>query len=99
MSSITITKRTHQKPWVAVVKTADGRVGKYQDFDERADAEAHVAKYGGFVAEPPNGNAPDWAVVDGALTLDPLPVSAAEPSLMERIASLEEEIASMKAMP
>tara|TARA_Y100000310_G_scaffold122525_1_gene121202 strand:+ start:5281 stop:5676 length:396 start_codon:yes stop_codon:yes gene_type:complete len=38
------------KQFVAIVGSEDNKVAKYQDFDTIKEAQAHVAKYGGFVA-------------------------------------------------
>ena len=50
------------KSYLAVVKSSNNKVDKYMDFDDKSDADAHVATYGGFVAETPDGNMDYWTV-------------------------------------
>lgn len=50
--------------YIAVVSHADNKITKYQDFAKQADANAHVAKHGGFVCAKPDGSLNYW-VVDG----------------------------------
>ena len=50
------------KDYVAIVKTANNRVIKLQDFDAESDANAHVATYGGFVVENPGGGSQYWVI-------------------------------------
>ena len=59
----------------AIVKlTPDNRVDTYMYFDTLAEAEAHVAKYGGFVWDNVNDvPAEDLLVVGGNVTVSPLP--------------------------
>jgi hypothetical protein len=48
--------------FIAVVKSTDGNLDKYQDFAVEADAVSHVETYGGFVAPDPGGNTGYWVV-------------------------------------
>ena len=48
--------------YIAIVKSTDGNLDKYQDFAVEADAVSHVATYGGFVAADPGGNTSYWVV-------------------------------------
>ena len=51
--------------YLAVVKVENNRIAKYQDFESKSDADAHVGVYGGFaVATPASGSLNYW-VVDG----------------------------------
>jgi len=57
--------------YIAVVKNEDNKVTKYQDFASKSDADAHVATYGGFVADKPDDYRMKYWVVDGEkLTFD-----------------------------
>ena len=48
--------------FIAIVKSTDGKLDKYQDFAVEADADNHVATYGGFVAPDPGGSTGYWVV-------------------------------------
>jgi hypothetical protein len=49
--------------YVAIVSwTDDNKLSKYHNFDVEADANAHVAKYGGFVVENPSGSQNYWII-------------------------------------
>ena len=50
------------KQYVAVVRHEAARVSKYQDFDDRTDAEKHVSTYGGMVCEGLDNNLAYWDV-------------------------------------
>ena len=50
------------KVFIAVVKHENNRVTKYLDFDTQAEADAHVAKYGGFVDDKPSDRLDYWIV-------------------------------------
>ena len=50
------------KVFIAVVKHENNRVTKYQDFDTQAEADAHVATYGGFVDDKPSDRMDYWVV-------------------------------------
>ena len=50
--------------YIAVVKNESNKVTKYQDFAAKSDADAHVATYGGFVVDKPDGDRMDYWVVD-----------------------------------
>lgn len=57
------------KNFLAVVKNENKKITKYQDFDTQAEANSHVAKYGGFVVATPNtGNMEFWEVSGTSLT-------------------------------
>ena len=53
------------KDYVAIVKTSNNKVDKYQDFDTQTEANTHVATYGGFVVSNPGGT-PTWWVVNAS---------------------------------
>jgi hypothetical protein len=55
--------------FIAVVGSTDGKLDKYQDFTLEADAIAHVATYGGFVAPYPGGTTNYWVVDAEAETI------------------------------
>ena len=58
------------KTYITVVSVENNRVAKYQDFDTQAEADAHVATYGGFVTTSPNtGSMAYWIVDEEAQTL------------------------------
>ena len=50
------------KVFIAVVRHENNRVTKYQDFDTQAEADAHVATYGGFVDDKPSDRFEYWVV-------------------------------------
>ena len=52
------------KAYIAVVRQRYGVMEKYQSFDTLAEADAHVAAYGGFSCTNPGGHTRYW-------TLDP----------------------------
>lgn len=49
--------------------TADNRLAKYQPFENEADADAHAAKYSGFVVDDPGGNQSLWTLDSSAKTV------------------------------
>lgn len=55
--------------FVAIVKSTDGVLDKYQDFAVEADAVSHVATYGGFVVPDPGGQTSYWVVDAEAQTV------------------------------
>jgi len=55
--------------FIAVVKSTDGNLDKYQDFAVEADAVSHVETYGGFVAADPGGSTGYWVVDTEAETV------------------------------
>jgi len=55
--------------FIAVVKSTDGKLDKYQDFAVEADAVNHVETYGGFVAPDPGGQTNYWIVDEVAKTV------------------------------
>jgi hypothetical protein len=55
--------------FIAIVKSTDGKLDKYQDFAVEADADNHVATYGGFVAPDPGGSTGYWVVDEDAQTV------------------------------
>lgn len=76
--------------YVAIVNTnEDGRVAKHKDFATQAEAEDHVAVYGGFVAEHPGGDAADW-LVDGETVVN---IGPTETDLLVRADRRYEEAA------
>ena len=58
------------KQYIAIVASLNGKVAKYQDFDTQAEADAHVASFGGFVSAKPSDSTGYWVVGDGTLTHD-----------------------------
>ena len=74
------------KASIAVVAVADGRVTKFQDFDNADDAASHVATYGGFVAANPGGKVKFWIVDGQTLTHN----SAAQTTATNRATTLSE---------
>ena len=50
--------------YIAVVKNEGNKVTKYQDFADKSAADAHVATYGGFVADKPDSDRMDYWIVD-----------------------------------
>lgn len=55
--------------FLAIVAHENGVVTKYQPFDDEADANAHVARFGGFVASEPAGALLDYSPDEQAKTL------------------------------
>jgi hypothetical protein len=55
--------------YIAIVKSTDGKLDKYQDFAAEADAISHVATYGGFAAPNPGGSTSYWVVDEDAQTV------------------------------
>ena len=55
--------------FVAIVKSTDGKLDKYQDFAVKAKAVKHVKQYGGFVAPDPGGDTSYWVVDEAAETV------------------------------
>ena len=58
--------------FVAIVRSTDGALAKYQDFAVEADALAHIATYApdtGFVVPDPGGNTSYWVVDAEAQTV------------------------------
>jgi hypothetical protein len=51
--------------YLAIVKVENNRIAKYQDFESKSDADAHIGKYGGFVADAPKSGSMNYWVVDG----------------------------------
>ena len=50
------------KNYIAIVKTSNNKLDKYQDFDSKSDADAHVITHGGFVVDNPGGHADYWVI-------------------------------------
>jgi len=57
------------KDFVAIIKSTDGALDKYQDFAVEADPVSHVEQYGGFVAPDPGGETSYWVVDAEAQTV------------------------------
>jgi hypothetical protein len=55
--------------FIAIVKSTDGALDKYQDFSVEADAVSHVEQYGGFVAPDPGGSTGYWVIDEAAKTV------------------------------
>jgi hypothetical protein len=58
------------RQFTAVVSHDKGVVTKYQDFDLKADADAHVASFGGKVVEGLDDNLAYWDVSGDSPTKD-----------------------------
>ena len=57
-------------PYLAIVKAENNRITKYQDFELKSDADAHIGKYGGFTVETPaSGSMNYWVVNEEAKTI------------------------------
>ena len=54
------------KDYIAIVKNANNKVTKYQDFDSKSEADAHVATHGGFVVDKPDSDRMDYWIVDAS---------------------------------
>ena len=84
------------KNYLAIVKSSDNKIDKYMDFDNKSDADDHVATYGGFVADAPDGNIEFWVVNESAktVTLDSSAATAAQAKseTLAKIYLLEAEI-------
>jgi len=50
------------REFTAVVSHSGGKITKYQDFDSKADADAHVATYGGKVVQNLDNQLAYWDV-------------------------------------
>ena len=50
------------REFTAVVSHSNGAITKYQDFDSKADADAHVATYGGKVVQDLDNQLAYWNV-------------------------------------
>jgi uncharacterized protein (DUF39 family) len=56
--------------YTAIVKVENNRIVKYQDFELKSDADAHVVTYGGFTVETPaTGSMDYWVIDEGAKTI------------------------------
>ena len=55
--------------FVAIVKSTDGKLDKYQDFAVKAKADAHVASFGGFVVSDPGGSTSYWVIDEATKTV------------------------------
>jgi len=58
--------------YIAIVRSTDGSLDKYQDFAVEADALSHIATYApdaGFVVPDPGGSTSYWVVDAGAETV------------------------------
>ena len=49
--------------------TVDNRLAKYQPFESEYDADAHAAKYNGFVVDDPGGMQELWTIDAAAKTV------------------------------
>jgi hypothetical protein len=58
------------RQFTAVVSHDKGVVTKYQDFDNKSDADAHVASFGGKVVEGLDNNLEYWDVSGDSPTKD-----------------------------
>jgi hypothetical protein len=70
--STSFTNENDMEKFIAVVKSTDSRLAKYQDFAVESDAVSHVATYApdtGFVAPNPGGSTGYWVVDAEAQTV------------------------------
>ena len=88
------------KDYIAVVKNANNKVTKYQDFDSKSEADAHVATYGGFVDDKPSEHVEYWVVDADEKTLTYDEVSAksdeVEATARAKISELEKKITARR---
>jgi len=77
--------------FIAIVKSTDGALDKYQDFAVEADAVSHVEQYGGFVAPDPGGSTSYWVVDESAQTVTNDQAQADADALASSWASLRTE--------
>ena len=88
------------KVFIAVVKHENNRVTKYQDFDTQAEADAHVATYGGFVDDKPSERVKYWIVDADKKTLTYNEVSdnsdKVKVTARRKISELERKITSRR---
>jgi|TARA_R100000008_G_scaffold76096_1_gene55717 proline racemase len=82
--------------YIAIVKTSNNKVDKYQDFSNKSDADAHVATHGGFVVDNPGGDISYWIVnaSEKSVTFDKSTSDAdvALRTIMKKIENFEREI-------
>jgi hypothetical protein len=58
------------KMYLAIIETVNNRIHRVQPYDLQADADDHVARSGGFVAqEPDTGRMAYWVVDEGSKTI------------------------------
>ena len=57
------------KDFIAIVKNTGASLDKFLDFNTQAEADAHVAQYGGFVVSNPGGSTSYWVVDESAQTV------------------------------
>jgi len=55
--------------YIAIVKSTDGKLDKFQDFSAEADSIRHVETYGGFSAPNPGGQTGYWVIDEAAQTV------------------------------
>jgi hypothetical protein len=88
------------KQYIAIVKNSNNKVDKYQDFDSKSEADAHVADHGGFVVERIDGAMKYWVVDNDkkTVTLDKTASDAGKNKrdVMAKINSLEEEVTARR---
>ena len=77
--------------FIAIVKSTDGALDKYQDFAVEADAVTHVEQYGGFVVPDPGGQTSYWVVDEVAQTVTNDQAQADADALANSWAFLREE--------
>ena len=77
--------------FIAIVKSTDGKLDKYQDFAAEADAISHVEQYGGFAAPNPGGSTSYWVVDEAAETVTNDQAQADADSLESSWANLRTE--------
>tara|TARA_A100000172_G_C2984647_1_gene90623 strand:+ start:122 stop:466 length:345 start_codon:yes stop_codon:yes gene_type:complete len=82
------------KKYVAVVTHDSGVITQYQDFDSKADADAHVEKYGGKVVQEIDNSFEYWDVSGDTPVkdTDQEKADATEAGILQKIYLLEAEI-------
>jgi len=57
------------KAFISIVKSTAGKLEKFQDFDTQAEADTHVAEWGGWVSSNPGGGTSYWVIDEAAKTV------------------------------
>lgn len=86
--------------YYAIVETKNDRVKTFMDFETREEAEAHVEKYGGFVAQS-DARVGDLKVNGQTVTVEPRPKKPnkgkAIKALLDKL--LEDEMRKAEPIP
>ena len=86
------------KKYVAVVSQEKGVITKYQDFDAKADADAHASKHGGKVVQDIDDAIQYWDVSGDTPTKDAAKqtADATKAEIIQKIVDLEGEITARR---